>query len=82
MNKIHNDRLLFGILKELRTYTQRNNLMSKVYLVKEIQYEWVKVLSVHSSKSKAEAHCNDLLKARHKPVAVINYIVEEHTVLD
>ncbi len=56
--------------------------MSKVYLVKEIQYEWVKVLSVHSSKSKAEAHCNELLKVKHKPSAVINYIVEEHTVLD
>lgn len=28
MNKIHNTRLIFGILKELRTYTQRNNLMN------------------------------------------------------
>lgn len=28
MNKIHNNRLIFGILKELRTYTQRNNTMN------------------------------------------------------
>ena len=56
--------------------------MNKVYLVKEIQYEWVTVLAVYTSKIKADLHCKELLSQKVRPVSVINYIVDEHKVIN
>ena len=56
--------------------------MNKVYLVKEIQYEWVTVLAVYTSKIKADLHCKELLSHKVRPISVINYIVDEHKVIN
>ena len=56
--------------------------MNKVYLVKEIQYEWVTVLAVYTSKIKADLHCKELLSHKARPIPIINYIVDEHNVIN
>ena len=56
--------------------------MNKVYLVKEIQYEWVTVVAVYTSKVKADLHCKELLSQKVRPISVINYIVDEHKVIN
>ena len=56
--------------------------MSKVYLVKEIQYEWVTVLAVYTSKIKADLHCKELLSQKVRPISVVTYTVDEHKVIN
>lgn len=52
-----------------------------IYLVKEVQYEWVRVLAAYSNEKKAIVHCNELLAEKRK-IGVINFIVETHKVID
>ena len=61
---------------------KESNNMNKVYLVKEIQYEWVTVVAVYTSKVKADLHCKELLSQKVRPISVINYIVDEHNVIN
>lgn len=51
-----------------------------IYLVKEVQYEWVKVLKAFKSEKKAEDFCLECLK--HKKVGILNYVVEIHILED
>ena len=54
--------------------------MNKVYIVKEIQYEWVRIFGVYSDESKALAICDEMLNTNRK-VGVVNYIVESQIVI-
>ena len=56
--------------------------MNKVYLVKEIQYEWVTVLAVYTSKIKADLHCKELLSHKARPISAVTYTVDEHKVIN
>ena len=62
--------------------TQESNTMNKVYLVKEIQYDWVTVLAVYTCKIKADLHCKELLSHKASLRSVVNYIVDEHKVVN
>ena len=62
--------------------TLKGTSMNKVYLVKEIQYEWVTVLAVYTSKVKADLHCKELLSHKASLRSVVNYIVDEHKVIN
>ena len=64
------------------TQHKESNIMNKVYLVKEIQYEWVTVLAVYTSKIKADLHCKELLSQKSSLRPVVNYIVEEHKLIN
>ena len=54
--------------------------MNKVYIVKEIQYDLVRILGVYSDESKALAVCDEMLKTSRK-IGVVNYIVEAQIVI-
>ncbi len=56
--------------------------MNKVYLVKEIQYEWVTVVAVYTSKIKADLHCKELLSQKSSLRSVVNYVIDEHKVIN
>ena len=72
MNKSYISFKFIATMNTCRTHNIESSNMNKVYLVKEIQYEWVTVLAVYTSKIKAELHCKELLSHKVRTISVIN----------
>lgn len=47
-----------------------------IYLVKEIRYDWVRVIKVFESEKKAKEFCGECKK--HKKLGILNHVVDIH----